>query len=585
MARAGIGRAFHIYFRALREVRQFWPALALILASGFVWIPISLLSPLPLKLVVDNVLGGQPLAGWTARLTPAFLASDHGRLLAAAIGMSVALGLIGIAHKLADWLIREAVADRMVHRFRGDMLRHGLMLPMLHHAKHGTLDLGYRITQDAPALQWTAIYGIIPVLVAIANIGGTLYVTMTISAKLAVIAVLTSAPTIALVHLYQQRLKAKWHAAKEKDSAAQALVHEVLGALRIVTLFGQERRETERFLAQSHQGIAARLKALRAEGMLGAVLSLSAALGTAAILYLGVRDVEGGLLSVGDLLMVVAYIGQLYAPLQAIGTHVAGQQHAVASMERAFAVFDQHLAVSDRPGARPLARARGEIAFEGVSFGYGPETLVLRDVSFLIPAGSAVGIVGPTGAGKTTLVNLVLRLFDPVAGEIRLDGVDLRDWRLADLRRQFAVVPQDALLFSTTIAENISYGRPEASAAEIEAAAKAVNAHDFIMGLAEGYQTRVGERGVRLSGGERQRIALARALLTNAPFIILDEPTSALDQETEAAIVEGLERLRHGRTVFIIAHRLATLRHVDLRLRVAGGTVSLEEPVLLRKVS
>lgn len=586
MARVGIVRAFHIYFRAFREVRAFWPALALILALGLVWIPVSLLLPLPMKLILDNVLGGQAPAGIASRLIPASLAANHGALLAIAIGLSVGLGLFGVLYKFADWLIRETVADHMVRRFRAKMLLHGLCLPALYHAAHGTHDLGYRINQDAPALQWTAIYGVIPVLISLGNIVCTLYVTATISIKLALIALTIAVPTMLLVHAYHRRLKAKWHVAKEQDSAAQSLVHEVLGALRIVTLFGQERRETNRFLDRSRDSIRARLVAMRAEGLLGALVSLSTVVGSAAVLWLGVRDVEAHLLSVGDLLMVVTYIGQLYGPLQAIGTHVSGQQHAVASIERAFAVLDEPLAIADRPDARALDRSRGEVAFRAVSFAYDEREPVLSEVSFTVPPGSLVGIVGRTGAGKTTLINLLLRLFDPTEGAILLDNVDLRDHRLADLRRQFAVVPQDPTLFSTTIAENIAYGRPEATMGEIIAAARDANAHDFIMALPQGYHTPVGERGLRLSGGERQRIAIARAFLTDAPLIVLDEPTSAIDQATEAAIVESLERLRRGRTVFMIAHRLATLRHVDLRLHVEDGRVMVEQdqpaPVLRR---
>lgn len=577
---SGLVRAFRVYGRALREARPFWPSLALVLGSGLAWIPISLVLPLPLKLLIDNVLGGQPLTAPLARLVPAAIAGDHAKLLGLAIALSVALALLGIVHKVGDWLLRETIADRMVHGFRGGLLFHGLRLPMLHHTANGTLDLGYRINQDAPALQWTALYGLIPILISLSTIGCTLYVTAAISAKLALIALATSLPMIVLMHGYQHRLKAKWHAAKEADSAAQSIVHEVLGALRVVTLFGQERRETERFLAQSQLSIAARLRAMRTEGMLGALLSLSTALGTAAILYLGVRDVEAHALSVGDLLVVITYIGQLYAPLQAIGTHVTGQQHAVASVERAFAVLDQPLTIADRPDARPRHRARGAIAFRQVCFGYDHRHRVIDRATFTIPAGACVGIVGRTGAGKTTLINLLIRLFDPDHGQIMLDGVDLREWRLADLRRQFSVVPQDPTLFSTSIAENIAYGRADAPRSEIVAAAMQGNAHDFITALPQGYDTRIGERGMRLSGGERQRIALARAFLTNAPVIILDEPTSAIDQQTEAAIVDGLERLRRGRTTLVIAHRLATLRHVDVRLRIEGGRVSAEQSEL-----
>jgi ATP-binding cassette, subfamily B, bacterial len=574
---AGLTRTFHIYRRAFYEVRGYWRWLALILAVGLLGIPLSLLLPLPLKLILDNVLGDRPLSGVLAMLMPR---SSSGGQLVAAIVLSLCLGLLGTAYKLLDWLLREAVADRMVQRFRGRMLLHGLRLPVLYHAAHGTRDLAYRINQDAQALQWTAIYGVIPVIVALANIGSTLYVTMAISAKLALVALVTVLPTMTVVHAYQRRLKARWHAAKELDSTAQSGVHEVLDSLLVVTIFGQEKRETERFLGRSRQSIGARLRAIRSEGLLGALLSVSTVLGTAAILYLGVRDVQLHALSVGDLILVLTYIGQLYAPLQAVGTHVSGQQHAVASVERAFAILDQPLAIADRPGALPFARARGDIAFDGVSFGYHHGSPVLERVTFAVPSGALVGIVGRTGAGKSTLTSLLLRLVDPDSGVVRLDGRDLRDWRLADLRRQFAMLPQEPTLLSTTVAENIAYARPKASFADIVAAARAANAHDFIMALPEGYRTEIGDRGARLSGGERQRLALARAFLADAPIIVLDEPTSAIDPQTEAAIVESLERLRRGRTVFMIAHRLGTLRHVDIRLRVEEGRVSVEQDLL-----
>ncbi len=577
MARSGIFRAFHIYIRALAEVRPHWPALAVILGLGLVSVPLSLLLPLPLKLIVDNVLGGKPLQGLAAEVIPASLAAAPASLLTLALAFSVVLGILGIAHRIGEWLFREIVADRMVHRFRGALLRHGLGLPALSYAAQGGQDICYRINQDAQALQWTAIYGLIPVLVSATQIASTLYVTAAISATLAAVALVTAVPTLALVHLYQRRLKAKWHAAKEMDSAAQALVQEVIGAARIVSLFGQEGRETERFLAASWRGLQARWRALRTEALLGALLSLSSVLGASLVLYWGARAVQSEALSVGDLLMIVTYVGQLYAPLQAIGTHVSGQQHALASMERAFAVLDQQSALADRPNALPRGRARGEIEFRGVGFGYDGQRPILRQASFALPAGSLVGIVGRTGAGKTTLVNLLLRLFDPTEGAVYLDGVDLRDWRLRDLRRQFAVVPQDALLLSTSVGENIAYGRPDAPESEILAAAEAASAHGFIGALPERYGARVGERGVRLSGGERQRIALARALLAEAPILVLDEPTSAIDRATEAAIIEGLERVRRGRTVFIIAHRPALLQRVDVLLQVADGTVAVLE--------
>jgi ATP-binding cassette subfamily B protein len=269
----------------------------------------------------------------------------------------------------------------------------------------------------------------------------------------------------------------------------------------------------------------------------------------------------------------MGYLSQLYDPLKTISKRVASLQSHLAGAERVFALLDREPDVVERPDALPLARARGAVRFEDVSFGY-DETAVLHHVALDVPAGTRVGIIGRTGAGKTSLMRLLTRFYDPVDGRIVLDGVDLRDYRLADLRSQFSIVLQEAVLFSTSIGDNIAYARPDASEAEIVAAARAARVHDFIDGLPDGYDTLVGERGMRLSGGERQRIALARAFLKDAPILIMDEPTSSVDVKTEAGILEAMERLMQGRTTFLIAHRLGTLRHCDLLVKIEGGRSS-----------
>ena len=270
----------------------------------------------------------------------------------------------------------------------------------------------------------------------------------------------------------------------------------------------------------------------------------------------------------------MGYLAQLYEPLKTLSRRAVGLQSKLASAERAYALLDRDPDVPERVDARPLARARGAIEFQGVSFDYGPDRAILRDITFEAPPACRVGIAGPTGAGKTTLVSLLLRLNDPTAGRILLDGVDLRDYRLADLRGQFAMVLQDPVLFSTSLAENIAYARPDASHEEIVAAATAAHAHEFIARLPHGYETVVGERGMTLSGGERQRVSLARAFLKDAPILILDEPTSAVDLRSEALILEALERLMQGRTTLVVAHRLSTLEHCDLRLEVERGRLA-----------
>ena len=306
---------------------------------------------------------------------------------------------------------------------------------------------------------------------------------------------------------------------------------------------------------------------------MGVQVGLLAAIGTAVVLFVGMRHVQTGVLTLGELLLIMGYIAQLYDPLKTLSRKTVGLQSKLASAERVFSLLDDMPEVVEKPGARPLARSRGHVEFDRVTFGYGDGRWALEGVSFEIPPGARVGIAGPTGAGKTTLVNLLLRFYDPSQGAIRLDGMDLREARLVDLRRQFAMVLQDPILFSTSVSENLAYGRPEASREEIVAAARAANAHEFILALPQGYDTLVGDRGMMLSGGERQRISLARAFLKDAPILILDEPTSSVDLGTEALIMEALERLTRGRTTLMIAHRLSTLSLCDIRLELERGRV------------
>jgi ATP-binding cassette subfamily B protein len=290
-------------------------------------------------------------------------------------------------------------------------------------------------------------------------------------------------------------------------------------------------------------------------------------------LFLGALHVRDGTLSLGNLLMVMTYLAQLYAPLELMSRRTAELQSGLAGAERAFSLLDERPEVIERPNPVPIERARGDIRFESVHFDYGAGAAVLRDVSVTLPAGTCVGITGRTGAGKSTMISLLMRFYDPTCGRILLDRKDVTDYELRGLRNQFAVVLQDPVLFSTSIAENIAYADPDANMSAIIAAARAANAHEFIDALPDGYETQVGERGMLLSSGERQRISLARAFLKDAPILILDEPTSSVDIKTESSIMQSIERLMRGRTCLLITHRLDALRWCDVQWNLQDGHV------------
>jgi ATP-binding cassette, subfamily B, bacterial len=356
--------ALRTYARAFREARPYWRHLGLVLAFGLAGAPLALLTPLPLKIVVDSALGHEAVP-WPFGLIGA-------EPLKAAIGLAVALVLLNLAHRLGEWLFREWVGERMVARFRAKLFDRALMVATPGQESAATQDLAFRIMSDAPALQWTAVYGFIPVAVSMVALAGTLWVTTAISPALAATALLTTLPAILLIHLSQKRMRVRWHDVRVRESAAQSVVQEVLGALRLVVTFGQEQREVARYESAYNAAVRTKLRALSAQSALGGALSLSTGIGAVAILWIGVREVQGGLLTIGDLLLVIAYVAQLYEPLQQIGTHITGQQQAIASAERAFALIDRAPAVEDR-GVLPLDRADGDVSFRNVTFAY-PDT-------------------------------------------------------------------------------------------------------------------------------------------------------------------------------------------------------------------
>ena len=554
--------------RTLVQCRRCWPHLAAITTLSLLSLPLTLLYPLPLKIAVDNVLGHAPLPAAIKWVLPA---NPQGAALGIAILLLLGIAIVVNLQGLASWYLQTYTGEKLVWDFRADLLNHVQRLPLAFHDSYGANDSVYRIQHDAPAIQYVTIQGIIPLITAVFMLAGMIYVTARIDLTLAAVALIIT-PLLFVLSLTCSRLvRLRSKKIKELDSFAMSVIQEVLGSVRLIKAFGQENREHERFVRRSSERKTGQVKLAIRQALFNVLIGLTIAGGTAGVLYIGVQHVRAGLLSVGSLLVVMAYIAQMYQPLQLVSTKITDLQAWLVSLDRVFMLLDQAPEIAESANAQSLVRAQGHFEFRGVDFCYDESGRGLRNISFEVPAGARVGIVGTTGAGKTTVLNLLMRFYDPTRGQVLLDGVDLREYRIADLRRQFAVVLQEPVLFGASIAENIAYGKPDASDAAIEAAARAASSHDFIMNLPEGYDTRAGERGVLLSGGERQRISLARAFLRNSPILVLDEPTSSIDVQTEASIMQATEDLMRGRTTFMIAHRLNTLKNCDLILVLNKG--------------
>ena len=563
-----------LYSRIWSFVRPFRWRLVTLLLLNLLATPIALLLPVPLQIVVDSVIGDRPLPVFLSTLVPQVDQSRSGFLVLAVL-LLFSLTVLRLLVDIRKWMLGESIGQTLVLHFRAQLFQKAQQLSLLYHERRGTGDTQYRIQHDAPSIQWLVIWQLIPFASALLMLTAMIVVIFSINSVLAAVALLVCPVFVILSWSYSKRLRQQWETAKGLENKAFAIPSEILSALRVTKAFGQEVREQARFEQKLHDSLTSRLAVVRSETTFVFLLGLTIGVGTAVVLYLGGYEVQLGSMTIGKLIVVMAYLGSLYDPLQTIGRQVAEFQGPLVGLRRCFELLEQPTDVLERKEAITVDRVRGNVRFENVSFSYIAGSPVLRNVSFEVPPGSSLGIAGPTGSGKSTLMALLIRFYDPDAGRVLLDGIDLREYRVTDARRQVSIVLQEPVLFSGTLRENVAYGRPDATEKQILAAVEAANARDFIDRLPQKLGTTVGERGITLSGGERQRIALARAFLKDAPILILDEPTSSVDKATEELILDALRALLRNRTTFMIAHHGSMLKLCDMRLDLDSGRVSL----------
>jgi ATP-binding cassette, subfamily B, bacterial len=572
--RIGTYFRWDIYRKLLPYVKPYkWPML-FVLGLQLVYVAFGLLEPWPMKLLIDNAIGRHPAPSWLSKTLP-FVAS-HGpvAILVFSVVAMLLLRVGGILLDVGGDFVKQRVNTGMILDFKTDLFNHLQRLSFSYHDRTTVGDSIYRVNNDTSFISvmiWSNFRALLKSLLTLVTI---LWILLKLDWQLALLAVAAAPIQYLVIGFYNKLFKDKWQRVNQLETDAQNVMQESLTSLRVVKAFGQEAREEERFKQRSLLATRAKLRLGFQEHLFSYAQYFISRLGQAAILLVGGMHAIRGDLTVGGLLVILSYVDHLYEPLQGIGDALTNMQASLISAERALEVLAVEPDVLDKPGAIALPQVRGQVAFEDVSFNYRDDLPVLHDVRLTAKPGQVTAIVGPTGAGKTTLASLLVRFYDPDAGRVTLDGHDLRQISLKTLRDSVALVLQDPILFSGSIRENISYGRPDATIEQIEAAARAANAHDFIAALPEGYDSQVGERGVRLSGGERQRLSIARAFLKDAPVLILDEPTSSLDARTEAALLDALERLMVGRTTFIIAHRLSTIHAANQIIVLEKGRIT-----------
>jgi subfamily B ATP-binding cassette protein MsbA len=545
-----------------------WGALVLGLLAVGVETAASLLEPWPIKVVLDTVLHAKPLPQPLVRFFGANTSLAVLELAAAAV---LVIAIVGAAGSYVEKQCVTTLGQRVTHALRCRLYTHAQRLSMAYHDRKRTGDVISTVTADVDAIQGAISSGVLDTLYYTMLLIGMGTLMLYLDWRFTLIA-LSIVPALAVVvYSLTRRIKHASRDVRRREADLMSTMQEVLSSIRLVKAFGREDHERHRFEGESEKIVASTLHARDVKSKLAPAVEVIVALGSAVVLWFGAREVLAGALTAGALVVFLLYLGKMYKPIRELSKLTDTYSRSLVALDRINSFLGVELDVRDLPGARRALRFRGAIAFDHVTFAYTHDRPTLVDIDLTIPAGSVAAIVGPTGAGKSTLINLIARFYDPQSGRVLIDGEDVRSFYQESLRERISFVLQDTLLFRGPVWQNIAYGKPEATRREIIRAAELANADAFIRELPEGYKTMVGERGVTLSGGQQRRIAIARAIIRDAPILILDEPLTGLDAASESLVLDALRQLMRGKTTVMIAHSLTTVQHADQILVLDQG--------------
>ncbi len=565
---------FSLIWSLLKPYRS---SLVIILAAMLLQTAMSVAAPWPLKVILDNVVGERKLPPWLDDFLRRFMASGGKMQIAAAAAIAtILIALLGAAASYLANYYTTSVGQWVANDLRLRTYHHLQQLSLNYYNTHEMGTLLSTITADVQTIQNFASSSTLGILVDMFTIVAMLVIMFWLNWDFTMIAVGVTPFMLLMVSRFKKAVKKATREVRKQQSNVVAVVQQGLESMRVVKAFGRQDLEQEELSDVSKATVEAALKARRVKALLSPIVTVTVSLCTAFVLWRSSSLILKGTMTTGALTVFLSYLSKFFKPVQDLATMTNTIAQTAVGVERVRAILEANDVIEERGDAREPQPLKGEIKFENVAFAYNKDAPVLTDVNFQIQAGQMVGVVGPTGGGKSTIVSLIPRFYDPSAGKVSIDGVDIRDYKLHGLRNQIAYVLQETVLFRGTVAENIAYGRGSATRDEIVKAAKLANADEFIAKMPQGYDTMVGDRGDTLSGGQRQRIGIARALIRNNPILILDEPTAALDTESEQLVMEALERLMKGRTVITIAHRLSTIRNSDKIVVLKGGVVAEE---------